>query len=560
MRYRVLMTGLLLALLAGALGYSLALAAPSDLALDDLTLCRVVRGDGSFEAQPYGVYGPGQRVWARVQIAGFARDGDSVDLELTMEVQTPDGQVKYRGVVIDGKRAVPVDRDRVYAVATYDTSTEMPEGEYTLRLSLHDRTADARAKAEVAFSIGSKEAVATGVAVELKGQNLAAELTVHGVTLANEIAGHPAPRGQLFLVVETSWQNLLVDQVYGVTLDKLAFVTIDEQLDHAYVDLGRYLDGALPSMLLIDPGQRTRGFLSFVVPAKFTSAALRYRDDMIGKGDIIIPLIDLEAGDQLTFPDPGTGPALTAPEGAGTGGESETPGAPAGGSGEIAFSEVEPNDGRNQANQLPSVNSMIIEGTIEKKGDVDGYMLTVTDSEPRLWTFSLSAVPDEDLTLDIHIDGGGRVYVDNGGLGEDEFTQNVGLPAGTHRVMVTGKQGANPDAGYILAVRGTRPVQATEEAEFNNRKEAANALKLGETTKGWIGYRGDGDWYLLHLDEATALAVTLTPPRSANLWLGLHDANGRFVLSLNLGQRGEVERQAFELAARETTTWWSRAT
>ena len=508
-------------------------AAQSPLAIDDLKLCSVIRGDGTCTVQPYGAYSPGRRLWARAGLSGFARDGETVNLELVLEIQSPGGQVAYRGTALDGPQTVPVDGRHTYATLAYDVPDDAPAGEYVLRLALHDRLSDARAVAETTFSVGSQESVAVTLPVEMSGRNLAAQITAHGVALANEIAGQPAPQGQLFLIVDTTWRNLLLDQIYGVRIEMLAFVTVDDRLDYPFIDLGRYLEGALPAELYIDPGQRVRGLLAFVVPAEFTSAALRYRDDVIGKGDVVIPLIDIAAGDEIAFPEPGSGDPAAVPVGAG---------------GPVELDEVEPNKSFRNATVLPAAESIVVNGTLTERTDQDWFRLTVNTAEPVLWAFEFSGVPGVDAILSLHAESSTRlVQVDSGGVGEGELLENVRLEAGTYYLLVSSREGSNPDAAYRLVARVTGPVRDGQEFEINS-KGLANPFTLGQTVSGRLGFKNDEDWYHLHLDEETSLLITLSPPQSSDLTLVLHQADMRRLELVNLGQEGETERLSMRLA------------
>lgn len=537
MKHRALITSLVVLGLAGLL--AVASTAQSALAIDELTLCSAIRGDGDCTIQPYGAYAPVSRLWARADLSGFAHGDETIDLELVMEVQAPDGQVLHRSTVIDGPQTVPAEQQSVHAVITYDIPPDAPAGDYVLRLALHDRLSDTRANAEKTFLIERKETVATALPVELSGRNLAAQITAHGVALANEIAGHPAPQGQLFLVVDTTWRNFLVDRVYGVRLEMLAFVTVDDQLDYPYVDLGRYLEGALPSELYIEVGGRTRGLLAFAAPGEFTSAALRYRDDVIGKGDIIIPLFDLGTGDEIDFPEPGIGgDEAIVPSGAG--GIDDTDGQTGPAQPDV-FNEVEPNNGWNQCNPLPTAESFIISGTLESKSDTDGFLLTIDTPERMIWAFELSGLPEVDINLDVRIEQGGVVQVDNGREGEREATYNVGLEAGAHRLFVSARKGENPNLSYRLVARATGQARANEEFEFNNNWKFANQLTMGETMNGVMNFARDADCYQLHLDQDTSLALTLSPLAKSNLSLQLLDADARNIDMINLGKKGEPE-------------------
>jgi len=124
--------------------------------------------------------------------------------------------------------------------------------------------------------------------------------------------------------------------------------------------------------------------------------------------------------------------------------------------------------------------------------------------------------------------------INNGGPGEVEVLPPTVLKPGKHyfRVRVAsgkktpkGKKATGPSPTsshpYLLTATVIDPEGGLEE-EPNNRHSQAGILKAGDARTGYIGWRGDKDWYELSLEQATGDSIVRVDISGVdNLKLGL---------------------------------------
>jgi hypothetical protein len=218
--------------------------------------------------------------------------------------------------------------------------------------------------------------------------------------------------------------------------------------------------------------------------------------------------------------------------------------------GVAAVDEKEPNDRRSGGQELGVPGA--VRGRIDAADDVDVYVVTV----PRAGTLAvrLSAVDDADLILELE-DGSGAIMAtsDDGPAKTAEALPNVFVQPGTYRVVVHEfvKQAqkkdrkkdkdkdkavpprATPSAPYDLVVELGPTPEAGEERERNDDTAFADPLALGQTGRGFVGWRKDVDVWKIALDGARAdevLAVDVSAVPGVALRLALKDATGKTLL------------------------------
>ncbi|MEM9731799.1 MAG: serine/threonine-protein kinase, partial [Myxococcota bacterium] len=177
--------------------------------------------------------------------------------------------------------------------------------------------------------------------------------------------------------------------------------------------------------------------------------------------------------------------------------------------------EGEPNHTEVQANRLPPDTE--IEGYLgqrldETTGDVDLFAINRVGAELSPAVFELSAIPNMDVTLELLRPGEGPFIVaDSGGVGEGERLPNVPLETGTYFIRVREHQDSsdrpteNVSDPYYLRWR-LREADSEFENEPNDSLEQAEALRLGEERRAWIGWPRDVDTFCLSEDAPRVVA------------------------------------------------------
>jgi hypothetical protein len=223
--------------------------------------------------------------------------------------------------------------------------------------------------------------------------------------------------------------------------------------------------------------------------------------------------------------------------------------------GQVPVEEKEPNDAKSggQALALPGA----VRGKIDGPDDWDVYKVTI----PAAGTLraTLSAVDDADLILEAQGPGGELLAVsDDGPAKTAEVIPNLFVHPGTVSLVVheyrkppaskkpkSTKKGqpaapppepggrTQPSGPYFLEVTlGPEPAPG-EEHEPNNDTAFADDLALGQTGRGYVGWKKDVDVWKLALDgvrDDEALSIDVDAVAGVALKVAVLDAAGATLL------------------------------
>jgi len=205
-------------------------------------------------------------------------------------------------------------------------------------------------------------------------------------------------------------------------------------------------------------------------------------------------------------------------------------------------SELEPNDTKDQANELKLGEDM--KGFFQEEGDKDWYKLTVDVPGKNIIGIDLSAVPEVDSRIEIYDEQGRSLKTYNaGGKGEAEAIINLGVTEGIYYMEVRARSGINQNDSYTLKTQLIGPWQEGQEFELNDTKDQANELKLGEDMKGFFQEEGDKDWYKLTVDVPgkNIIGIDLSAVPEVTSAIRIYDEKGDYLKGYNAGGKGEAE-------------------
>ncbi|TET09840.1 MAG: hypothetical protein E3J83_01455 [Candidatus Atribacteria bacterium] len=206
-------------------------------------------------------------------------------------------------------------------------------------------------------------------------------------------------------------------------------------------------------------------------------------------------------------------------------------------------SELEPNDTKDQANELKLGED--IKGFFQEKDDRDWYKLTVNVPGKNIIQIDLSAVSEVDSSMMIHDEKGNYLKTYNvGGKGEVEAIINLGVTEGIiYYIEVRAYSGMNQNDSYTLKTQLIGPWQEGQEFELNDKKDWANELKLEEDIKGFFQEKDDQDWYKLtvNVPGKNIIQIDLSAVSEVDSSMMIHDEKGNYLKTYNVGGKGEVE-------------------
>jgi len=89
----------------------------------------------------------------------------------------------------------------------------------------------------------------------------------------------------------------------------------------------------------------------------------------------------------------------------------------------------------------------------------------------------------------------------------------------------------------------TGPWQEGHELEYNNTKEQANELKLGEDIKGFFPEKGDQDWYklIVNVPGKNIIRIDLSAVPEIDSGIEIYNEKGSRLKTYNAGKEGEAE-------------------
>jgi hypothetical protein len=176
----------------------------------------------------------------------------------------------------------------------------------------------------------------------------------------------------------------------------------------------------------------------------------------------------------------------------------------------IATTEREPNDIPAQANALPpgrAVSGFLGRRMSTRFSDADVYALANPGNRPRFLRFSVSAIPNMDLVVDVVRADNPEpiVRVDGAPLGAGESVPALPFDGSAYylRVRENWREGLLPTENisdsYAIRWDFVEP-GASDEREVNDSAERANGVRLGVPRTGYIGWNDDRDVYCLEAD------------------------------------------------------------
>lgn len=217
-----------------------------------------------------------------------------------------------------------------------------------------------------------------------------------------------------------------------------------------------------------------------------------------------------------------------------------------------ALAETEPNHSLENANPLELNGEDQGQLTLDDPADVEDLFRFET---PANGYVQLSVSPASGLDAEIHLlDGDGHsplASANQAGPGGGEPIVYPNLRAGGYYVLVSAVSGAGE---YVITLDYSP--SAGDDPEPNGSAVQAASLEPGGTSRGNLGYRGQGvidrmDVYRVVLDSQGFLDLTLNPGQNLNASLTLTDMDGVAVLASAdaAGNGGTEEIEYTNLAA-----------
>jgi hypothetical protein len=203
--------------------------------------------------------------------------------------------------------------------------------------------------------------------------------------------------------------------------------------------------------------------------------------------------------------------------------------------------EFEPNDDRNQANEIRLGET--VEGFFQENRDNDWYKLVIDKPGKNIIRIELSGVPEVDVRLDVADEKGTQLKSSNfNRKGESEAIINLGVAEGTYYINAFGYE-VNQDEKYTLSTRLIGPWEEGQEFEPNDSERQANEIHLGETVQGLFQAKNDPDWYKLVIDKPgkNIIRVDLSGVQGVNSFLFIHDSQGYQIKRSDTRRQGEPE-------------------
>ncbi len=199
--------------------------------------------------------------------------------------------------------------------------------------------------------------------------------------------------------------------------------------------------------------------------------------------------------------------------------------------------ELEPNDRREQANDLPLGQS--VEGHFQYHGDYDYFRLLVNQPGKQEIHIDLSALPDYDQQFRIYDKDGKELWrAVQAAKGEPESVAYFTVTEGVYYIFVQGTQQQITDK-YTLSTKRLGPWNENEEAEPNNEIKGATEVSLGAPLTGRVNCDFDADYYAFTVPEPglDILIIQLSGIPEASSHLELVDAKEK---RLDMSMRGEA--------------------
>lgn len=183
------------------------------------------------------------------------------------------------------------------------------------------------------------------------------------------------------------------------------------------------------------------------------------------------------------------------------------------------------------------------------QGDVDLFRIPAGKG-PRVVSARLEGIPDVDLVLELYDPQGQRISKsDASGRGWGEWLQPTSIGPGefylaVRELWIAGEKPTEDAPDPYTLTAGWGSPQAGWELEPNDSPLAATPLHAPGRIRGYLASADDRDWFSITVDEAGALAGTVTAPAGVDVVLirdiagkeiviNKHDAGGSEQLSID---------------------------
>jgi serine/threonine-protein kinase len=214
-----------------------------------------------------------------------------------------------------------------------------------------------------------------------------------------------------------------------------------------------------------------------------------------------------------------------------------------------ASTETEPNDTLGQANDLPegaTFRAYLGRRLDEQRSDADFYRLTSPGGR-RTIRIEVGAIPNMDVVFEVFRAGetSPLLAADSGRVGEPEVVPNFPIDGTSYylRVRELWQAGRYPTENvsdaYTIGWRFVEP-GPDDEREVNDTPQLAEAIRVGQARRGYIGWRGDRDTYCLAADSSDVVA-RLSAVGTLDLVLEVLDRDGDRRQVVDAGGPGEGE-------------------
>jgi serine/threonine-protein kinase len=173
--------------------------------------------------------------------------------------------------------------------------------------------------------------------------------------------------------------------------------------------------------------------------------------------------------------------------------------------------EKEPNNLISEATKLRAgakMTGMLGKRIDRARGDMDIYALENPAGDRRFVRFDVTAVPNIDIAVDL-VRAGAETPVltaNSGGVGGAEEVPNFPLRGTSHFLRVREVERLdhlpteNVSDAYEISWQFVEP-EADHEREINNNIELAESIHVGDTRRGYLGWRGDVDTFCVDSEE-----------------------------------------------------------
>ncbi len=200
--------------------------------------------------------------------------------------------------------------------------------------------------------------------------------------------------------------------------------------------------------------------------------------------------------------------------------------------------EFEPNDQRSDATPFEQDT---ISGTIAPEGDVDWYKVSVKDDGKQLLRASVTGVEGLDLVLKVtDALGNPLISVDNMGKGQPEVMTGLGVTKGDYYLVVSEKSGRRADArAQYTLTKAIIPFQNGLEYELNDTTATAQPLKIGEGVDGYIGWKGDQDYYQFNVYQKSVVVFEVAGMLNVQLDASLFDQETKPIQEWTAAKAGD---------------------